>query len=539
MTRREFVGWGDLILALALLGHLFAHAVVPAAARESADPARMPSADRGDVSHAGGSPHGPACGRTAECWGAIGSVPDALQRGDRAYETSAIDQGGIWSAGGARLSGAAGLGELPRFPAQSLGPIQQSTLVPRAYLPLVMRKFRRIDYFVDSVNGSDSNPGTSEDQPWQTLAPVHARHFLPGEVVGLKRGSSFSGGLAIDDSGVEGNPIIFTSYGTGEKPIIRNSGQWSSCVRIVADWVIVEGLFLEGAHEAGVFIARGADNNLVQDCEVTDVGIGVAVRGEHNLVTGNHVHDLHMVRNTPGGDDDYGAVGIWFFDSNNEASYNILAACKAPSYDYGFDGGVFEFYGVADNNYFHHNWGTRSNYGFEVSGGSANNNVVAYNVLVDNGGGVAALHIHEGGYGSDVQNFRFENNVVVETQNAAYSVFWFSDTPTADTLIMRNNIFRIDRTQYVFNRSSFTHDHNLYHVLSESTHMSHRDSFVAGEGELFADPLFVDAAGEDFHLQVDSPAIDAGVELGYSIDYEGRPVPVGAAPDIGAFEFGD
>jgi hypothetical protein len=528
-----------LILGLTLLGHLLSHAFVSGLAGESTNPGGTPSAQRSDVSHVGESLRDSACGRTAEFWWAIRSLPDYLQCRDRANETSAIYQGGMWSAGGAGLLGGAGLSELSRFPAQSLGPIQQSTLVPRAYLPLVMRKFRAIDYFVDSVNGSDSNPGTSEDRPWQTLAPVHARHFLPGEVVGLRRGSSWSGGLVVDDSGVEGSPIIFTTYGAGEKPIIRNSGEWSSCVRIEADWVIVEGLFLEGAHEAGVFIASDSDNDLVQDCEVTDVGIGVAIRGEHNLVMDNYVHDLHMVRNTPGGDDDHGAVGIWFFGSNNEASYNVMVRCKAPSYDYGFDGGVFEFYGVADNNYFHHNWGTESNCGFEVSGGSANDNVVAYNVLLNNSGCVAVFHIHEGGYGSDVRNFRFENNVVVETQNSAYSVFWFSDTPTADMLTMRNNIFRIDRTQYVFNRSSFTHDHNLYHVLSEGTRMSHRDSFVAGEGELLADPLFVDAAGEDFHLQVGSPAIDAGAELGYSVDFEGRPVPLGAAPDMGAFEFGD
>lgn len=39
------------------------------------------------------------------------------------------------------------------------------------------------EYYVDSVNGSDSNPGASEDKPWRTLAPVHARDFLPGDVV--------------------------------------------------------------------------------------------------------------------------------------------------------------------------------------------------------------------------------------------------------------------------------------------------------------------------------------------------------------------
>lgn len=399
---------------------------------------------------------------------------------------------------------------------------------------------RPANYYVDSRGGSDSNPGTSRDKPWRTLRPVQSRDFLPGEAVLFKRGSSWSGGLVIDDSGVAGNPITFSTYGTGNRPVFRNPGGWQ-VITINADWVVVEGLLVQEAQEAGVGIMNGR-GNVIRGIEATDVGIGIAIRGQHNLATHNYVHDLHMVHNTPGGDDDYGAVGIWFFDSNNEASYNRMVNCKASSYDYGSDGGVFEIYvgdtGEGDNNYFHHNWGTGCNNVFEVSGaGAAKNNLVAYNIFVDNSGNAGVFHIHQGGYGSDVESFRFENNVVVDTTNGGYSLFWFSDTPSATTLTMRNNVFRVGRVSFVFNRSSFTHDHNLYHLLGASVRMSDRDTFVPGEGEHTADPLFVDPAAEDYHLQTDSPAIDAGVELGHSVDYEGRPVPIGTAPDIGVYEY--
>lgn len=50
------------------------------------------------------------------------------------------------------------------------------------------------------------------------------------------------------------------------------------------------------------------------------------------------------------------------------------------------------------------------------------------------------------------------------------------------------------------------------------------------------DPLFVDPANGDFHLKVDSPARDAGTDVGLTQDFDGLQVPLGAGFDIGAFE---
>ncbi len=50
-----------------------------------------------------------------------------------------------------------------------------------------------------------------------------------------------------------------------------------------------------------------------------------------------------------------------------------------------------------------------------------------------------------------------------------------------------------------------------------------------------ADPVFVSAS--DFRLQPTSPAINAGVDVSLTTDYDGNTVPTGTAPDIGAYEF--
>jgi hypothetical protein len=48
--------------------------------------------------------------------------------------------------------------------------------------------------------------------------------------------------------------------------------------------------------------------------------------------------------------------------------------------------------------------------------------------------------------------------------------------------------------------------------------------------------MFVDFDNRDLRLREGSPAIDEGINLGHSIHFENRPVPLGFAPDLGAYE---
>lgn len=58
-----------------------------------------------------------------------------------------------------------------------------------------------------------------------------------------------------------------------------------------------------------------------------------------------------------------------------------------------------------------------------------------------------------------------------------------------------------------------------------------------GTGNIDMDPLFVDPTGEDYHLAAMSPCIDAGVDAGVYIDFEGDSRPQGAYFDMGVDEF--
>ncbi len=59
-----------------------------------------------------------------------------------------------------------------------------------------------------------------------------------------------------------------------------------------------------------------------------------------------------------------------------------------------------------------------------------------------------------------------------------------------------------------------------------------------GEGNIDADPLFLDPENGDFHLTLGSPCIDTGTSVGAPLfDFEGDPRPLGDGYDIGADEY--
>ena len=89
------------------------------------------------------------------------------------------------------------------------------------------------EYFVDSLNGSDDAPGTSESTAWRSLEKVNAADLQPGDTVRFIRGGLWRGALRAK-SGAPGSPVTYTSYGSDKLPKPRLYG--SKALNRPSDW---------------------------------------------------------------------------------------------------------------------------------------------------------------------------------------------------------------------------------------------------------------------------------------------------------------
>ena len=79
-------------------------------------------------------------------------------------------------------------------------------------------------YYIDSVAGADTNPGTIAS-PWKNISKLNSKTLTPGTQIFLKCGSSWTGQqLKFNGSGTAGSPIVIDQYGTGAMPLLAGNG---------------------------------------------------------------------------------------------------------------------------------------------------------------------------------------------------------------------------------------------------------------------------------------------------------------------------
>ncbi|MGI9140909.1 MAG: hypothetical protein ACR2GJ_07370 [Gemmatimonadaceae bacterium] len=431
------------------------------------------------------------------------------------------------------------------------------------------------NYYINSRTGNDANAGTGRESAWKGFANLETRRFLPGDSILFAKGSRYTGGFTFSSSGSPTNPIVFASYslgaavilsvdrsrlaehlalhGAGRAPSFSNpdfNALDGNVFRITGSYIVIDGLYFhDNANPPGsdrtnknvqklgaVYLALGTHHNVVRNCEFYNTPVGIKVKGSHNLITRNYLHDAYepMART-------WGPIAIMIVSPYNEISHNKITNYGSYGGPYGSDGGVIELDGVDDafdgrNINIHHNTSI-NNHGFvELAGRNVDSITVAYNLSDDRNQFLG---------GGSMKNVFVYNNTVVRTRepNVDRHVFW-TFAPDSTFMTVRNNIFVLAPDLQVFGPVRIpvghqrvpvgqqVHDHNLFFSPGNPDPIG----ITPGVGELIADPLFLDLGNRNFRLSERSPARNRGTRLGYLEDLDGYPVSRSGAPDLGAFE---
>lgn len=149
--------------------------------------------------------------------------------------------------------------------------------------------------YVDSQNGDDQNSGLSTEEALKTLRAVAEKNLVPGDKILLKSGEQYQGGVTLLCSGTKENPILISSYGEGEKPIVNDFGNGVG-IRITGDYIHIENLTFsceEGYAGLDIYaVAGGASKGLcVRGCEFSDINSTIGSTSKSKYLSGG----LHFI----------------------------------------------------------------------------------------------------------------------------------------------------------------------------------------------------------------------------------------------------
>jgi hypothetical protein len=431
------------------------------------------------------------------------------------------------------------------------------------YLPLVLNGCAEC-IFVNSASGSDANSGASPASPWKTIQKA-ANAVTPGTTVYVMAGT-YTERVRVTRSGAENAPVIFTALG---QVTLRGFTINASYIQVTGfditdtpdDWQDGWGIFARGSYNriernyvydatrGGIVLwANAGQEDVVHDNQVIgnrlyhNATAGVIVQGRNNLIEGNEIWRTIQYHpkwvNPPSNVD---ADGMRFFGSGHVIRRNFIhdiTYADPENVNPHID--CFQTWGSANYEVGHdliieQNFCknlesqavTENGKGFRIQGSynlTIRNNLILAFVLFDIDDAHDIIVVHN----------TFSNTPYVTTTGSPSGIM--VNNPTR--LTVENNIFYnvgVNERPYLFLTGTASEVNAGYNLVYMSSGKNPGGSPYPND--LWqVNSLFVNPGAFDFHLRADSPAIDAGLDLGIPTDYDGVARPQGTGYDIGAFE---
>jgi hypothetical protein len=380
-------------------------------------------------------------------------------------------------------------------------------------------------FYVSSSTGSDTNPGT-QAQPWQTLAKVQSATLAPGDAVAFRRGDTWTGALTLGQSGTSTHRISFYGYGTSSsRPLI--TGASLDCLTVNGSFVTIDNLRASACGYAGFSVWSHDVTFQNSKADLNAVGVRVEAGTSNVQVTKNTLTNNNVL-NVNNSSSCSGAFGV-LLKGPAVVTHNTISGSFASCQTYGgWDGSGVEIFD-ASNAWVHHNTITNSDSGVE-EGGTGSANAIEYNKIQSASADAKAVGIVLPG--TQTNAWLAHNSirtVGAQAQGIVCYTVVVSDLsrPCASSTTLRDNAVKADVKALFVSGSGQTVEHNVFNGIVEGISLSASNS-TAPVG-------FV--SNSDLHLTARSPAIDRGTIADFPTDLDGNPVPTGAAPDAGAYEF--
>lgn len=109
-------------------------------------------------------------------------------------------------------------------------------------------------YYIDSINGDDSNSGTEIDSPVKSIAGLKNLVVKPGTHFLFKRGGEYECTATLTCNGTKENPVVISSYGEGKDAILYTNEKNDVLRLFDCSYVTVSDLQITAPNGGGIWI---------------------------------------------------------------------------------------------------------------------------------------------------------------------------------------------------------------------------------------------------------------------------------------------
>lgn len=110
-------------------------------------------------------------------------------------------------------------------------------------------------YYIDSINGDDSNSGLSEDEAVKTINGLKIAEIKGGVQFLFKNGGTYECEIVLTDwCGTADNPIVISSYGEGEKAVLYTNNANEVMEIVDCSYLTISDVAITAPNGGGIWI---------------------------------------------------------------------------------------------------------------------------------------------------------------------------------------------------------------------------------------------------------------------------------------------